>query len=280
MRYRIDYRWILTTSVVVAVAAAGTAAVVRQSSQQGDLKEPESIEALALRRAERVPATIDPVKPSQGYHASNANLPAFEPEALPPVFRSSGSSGEAPEKVIRSFQNAAPGWAVRSRAASTGFSNGNGRWFGGGGSGGGMGMPGRSSGGGSTANRPTPAVSAPRSTGGPSVNTPRPSPAPRPSAPGAPAGPGAPATPAVPGPPAAFLPVPGGPLAAPGGVFTNSPPPTTVSFDPPTMINPAGEGSGPGQGPAPMSPTPEPASLMLLGTGLAGMYGALRRRFR
>ena len=48
MRYRIDYRWILTTTVVVGAAGVGTAAIMRQGGRFGAAPAPSSAELALL----------------------------------------------------------------------------------------------------------------------------------------------------------------------------------------------------------------------------------------
>jgi hypothetical protein len=51
-----------------------------------------------------------------------------------------------------------------------------------------------------------------------------------------------------------------------------------VNDPPPNVLpDPGGTGGGSGPGGDDLSPTPEPGSMLLIGTGLIGILGALRR---
>ena len=266
MRDRINLRWTITTAVVVAVAAAGTAATMRRADCCADTESTTGSKASFDTGAVRHVRQIEPARLSHDTGASAANLPPFEFEGLPPMASAFAPMSSNRNSMFSAHENG-EFWSSRPAAwFPTGFSGGDG-WLRG--AGGGFGA--FSAGGGSS-----PGNSSHPSSAEPSVNAaapassttgPAPVPAVPPSAeptrPSAPSGPPAStvaSTPAVISPvPSTISDVPGGGVSAPAASTTASS--TLPNGDP---------GGPPTLGTADtLSPTPEPGSLLLMGTGFS-----------
>jgi hypothetical protein len=125
---RINLRWVITTTVVVAVAAAGTAATMRQRAECCDAVESTVRSRMPFDQSAVRRLAVEPAQRSRDIDAPRADRPPFEFEGFPPGRTSAFAPAFGTPSYSASGHDDGSFWSSRSAGSGSTNSSEGGGW--------------------------------------------------------------------------------------------------------------------------------------------------------